>query len=213
MIAHNFGRELLERYGSPLYVYDLDEVESQAKALFDLLPKSAEVLYSVKANPIPEVCAALKSVGRRVEIASELELKVVLEAGFPPDELLCSGPGKTASLVREMLLAGVTHFSCDSWYDLERVAAVASATQKPANALLRLQVSGAPTGSVGVGALQSHFGADPAVLLNGGTARLASLRGAELTGVHIYSGGQIQSAEKLAASFEYAIHLAEEIVK
>ena len=166
MIAPSFSRELLERYGSPLYVYDLDEAERQAKALFELLPKGAQVLYSVKANPLPEVCAALKNAGCRVEIASLLELEVVREAGFAPDQIMCSGPGKTASLVRDMLVAGVTHFSCDSWYDLERLAGVASATKKPANALLRLQVLGAPSGSVGVGAMQSHFGADPAELLN-----------------------------------------------
>ena len=213
MAAHDFHRELLERYGSPLYVYDLEEAERQAKALFELLPKSAQVLYSVKANPIPEVCAALRAAGCRVEIASPLELKVVFEAGFAPDQILCSGPGKSAAVVREMLLAGVTHFSCDSWYDLERLASVASATKKPANALLRLQLSGAPAGSVGVGAMQSHFGADPAELLNGGAAKVGALRGAELAGIHIYSGGQIQSADKLASTFEHAIHLAEEIAE
>ena len=213
MAAHDFHRELLERYGSPLYVYDLEEAERQAKALLELLPNSAQVLYSVKANPIPEVCAALKAAGCRVEIASPLELKVVFEAGFAPDQILCSGPGKSAAVVREMLLAGVTHFSCDSWYDLERLASVASATKKPANALLRLQLSGAPAGSVGVGAMQSHFGADPAELLNGGAAKVGALRGAELAGIHIYSGGQIQSADKLASTFEHAIHLAEEIAE
>src|SRR5881227_936138 len=213
MIAPSFSRELLERYGSPLYVYDLDEAERQAKALFELLPKGAQVLYSVKANPLPEVCAALKNAGCRVEIASLLELEVVREAGFAPDRIMCSGPGKTASLVREMLHVGVNHFSCDSWYDLERLAGVASATKKRADALLRLQVSSAPTGAVGVGALQSHFGADPAELLNGGAARVGALRGAELAGIHIYSGGQIQSADKLAGTFEYAINLAEQIVQ
>lgn len=213
MIAPSFGRELLERYGSPLYVYDLDEAEHQAKALFELLPRSAQVLYSVKANPIPELCAALKTAGCRVEIAAPSELKVVFEAGFTPDRVLCSGPGKTVSVVREMLHAGVTHFSCDSWYDLERLSAVAAETKKTAQVLLRLQVSGAPHGSVGVGALQSHFGADPTELLNGGAARVAALRGAELTGIHIYSGGQIQSVDKLARTFEYAIHLAEDIVQ
>jgi diaminopimelate decarboxylase len=213
MAAHDFHRELLKRYGSPLYVYDVEEAERQAKALFELLPQSAQVLYSVKANPIPEVCASLKAAGCRVEIASPLELKVVFEAGFAPDQILCSGPGKSAAVVREMLLAGVTHFSCDSWYDLERLAGVASATKKPANALLRLQLSGAPAGSVGVGALQSHFGADPAELLNGGAARVGALRGAELAGIHIYSGGQIQGADRLASTFEHAIHLAEKIAE
>ena len=212
MIAHNFGQELLERYGSPLYIYDLDEAERQAKALFELLPKGAQVLYSVKANPIPELCAALRTAGCRAEIASPLELDVVREAGFTPDQILCSGPGKTASLVREMLLADVTHFSCDSWYDLERVAGIAAETKKPAKALLRLQVSGAPAGAVGVGAKESHFGADPAELLNR-VAWVGALRGTEFAGIHIYSGGQIQSADKLASTFEYAINLAEQIAQ
>jgi diaminopimelate decarboxylase len=211
MTTRDFRRELLERYGSPLYVYDLDEAERQARKLLGLLPESAQVLYSMKANPIPELTAALKTAGCRVEIASTLELRVAREAGLTPDRILCSGPGKTASLVREMLLAGVTHFSCDSWYDLERLAGVARETKKPAYALMRLQVSSAPSGSVGVGAMQSHFGADPAELLNGGAARVGALRGAELAGIHIYSGGQIQSADKLAGTFEYAIQIAEEI--
>jgi diaminopimelate decarboxylase len=94
---------------------------------------------------------------------------------------------------------------------LERLAGVAAETKKPAKALLRLQISGAPSGSVGVGAMQSHFGADPAELINGGADRLSKLCGAELAGIHIYSGGQIQSADKLAGTFEHAIHIAEEI--
>jgi diaminopimelate decarboxylase len=61
--------------------------------------------------------------------------------------------------------------------------------------------------------MQSHFGADPADLLNGGAARVRALRGAELAGIHIYSGGQIQSADKLAGTFEHALHLAEQIVE
>jgi diaminopimelate decarboxylase len=84
---------------------------------------------------------------------------------------------------------------------------------KHADALMRLQVSDLPSGMAGVGAMQSHFGADPAELINGGAARIGKLRGAELAGIHIYSGGQIQSDDKLAATFEHAIHVAEEIVE
>jgi diaminopimelate decarboxylase len=61
--------------------------------------------------------------------------------------------------------------------------------------------------------MQSHFGVDPGELLNGGVARVGALRGAELAGIHIYSGGQIQSADKLAGTFEHAIHLAEQIAQ
>jgi diaminopimelate decarboxylase len=211
MINRNFGRELLERYGSPLYVYDLEEAEHRANALFDLLPKSAKLLYALKANPVADLNAALKAAGCRAEIASVAELKVALEAGFVPNEILCSGPGKTSAIVREALLAGVTNFSCDSWYDLERLAAVASAARKPASALLRIHLSEKAAAAAGVGAMQSHFGADPAELLDGGATRLAKLRGIELVGIHVYSGTQIQTPEKLAGTFEHAIHVAEEI--
>src|SRR6185436_16429110 len=102
MIAHSFGRELLKRFGSPLYVYDLNEAELRARTLLGLLPESAQLIYSVKANPIPEVAAALKVAGCHVEIAADAELKVAREGGFTPNQILCSGPGKTASIVRKM---------------------------------------------------------------------------------------------------------------
>jgi diaminopimelate decarboxylase len=213
MISPSFGRELLQLYGSPLYVYDLEEAERRATALLELLPKSAKLLYALKANPVPDLNAALKAAGCQVEIASTEELNIALEAGFAPNEILCSGPGKTEAIVREALLAGVTYFSCDSWYDFERLAEVASAARRTASVLLRIHLSERAAAAAGVGAAQSHFGADPAELLNGGATRLARLRGVELAGIHVYSGTQIQTPERLAATFEHAIHVAEEIVR
>jgi len=213
MINDSFGRELLERYGSPLYAYDLEEAERRAKALCELLPKSAKLLYALKANPVPDVCATLQAAGCRVEIASVAELKIALEASFVPNEILCSGPGKTVAIVRDALHAGVTHFSCDSWYDLERLAAVASAARMTASALLRIHLSDKAAAAAGVGAMHSHFGAEPTELLDGGATRLAQLRRVELAGIHVYSGTQIQNPEKLAGTFEHAIHVAEEIVR
>ncbi len=212
MISRSFYCELLERYSSPLYVYDLEEAECRAKALFELLPKRAKLLYALKANPIADLCAALREAGCRVEIASVLELEIALEAGFRPNEIFFSGPGKTPAIIREALLAGVTQFSCDSWYDMERLAEVASAAKTPISALLRIHLSDAEAAAAGVGAMQSHFGAELAELLDGGAKRLAQLRGVELAGIHVYSGTQIQSPEGLARAFEHAIQLAEEIV-
>jgi diaminopimelate decarboxylase len=79
--------------------------------------------------------------------------------------------------------------------------------------LLRIHLSKKAAAAAGVGAVQSHFGADPAELLNGGSTRLARLRGLELAGIHVYSGTQIQTPEKLAGTFEHTIHVAEEIVR
>ncbi len=209
MVSRRFYGELLKRYGSPLYIYDLAEAEGRAKALLELLPTHARLYYALKANPIADLGAALKAAGCRVEIASLLELKIAQEAGFQPNEMLFSGPGKSPAIIQEALFAGVTQFSCDSWYDMERLAEVASAAKKPVSALLRIHLSGTAAAAAGVGAMQSHFGAEPAELLVGGAQRLAQLRGVELTGIHVYSGTQIQSPADLARTVEHTVELAE----
>lgn len=209
MVSRSFYGELLKRYGSPLYIYDLAEAECRAKVLIELLPQRAKLYYALKANPIADLCAALRETGCRVEIASIWELKIALQAGFLPQAILFSGPGKTSEITHEALLAGVTQFSCDSWYDMERLAEVALAAKKPVSALLRIHLSGTATAAAGVGAMQSHFGAEPAELLDGGAERLAQLRGVELAGIHVYSGTQIQNPADLARTVEHTIELAE----
>ena len=43
--------ELAERFGTPLYVYDLDVIERQVTTLQAVLPPRVELAYAVKANP------------------------------------------------------------------------------------------------------------------------------------------------------------------
>ena len=62
--------DLAERYGTPLYVYDLDVVDRQGTALRSILPASFEVAYAVKANPALAVVAHLGSIGLGIDVAS-----------------------------------------------------------------------------------------------------------------------------------------------
>ncbi len=43
--------ELAERFGTPVYVYDLAVIDRQVAALQAVLPPVAELAYAVKANP------------------------------------------------------------------------------------------------------------------------------------------------------------------
>ena len=52
MIAPALGQSLLAKYGSPLYAYDLEEVDRRVRTLLDVLPRGATVFYSLKANPL-----------------------------------------------------------------------------------------------------------------------------------------------------------------
>ena len=49
----SFLKKCAERYGSPLYVYDLNKLDKTFNDLKKSLPKKSKILYSIKANPTP----------------------------------------------------------------------------------------------------------------------------------------------------------------
>ncbi|MFD0350553.1 type III PLP-dependent enzyme [Kitasatospora aburaviensis] len=175
----------MRRYGSPLYVYDLDRVALAAADLRAALPERARLYYSLKANPHPELVRALRLAGCRPEICSTGELAAALAAGFDGADCLYGGPGKTARELREALAAGVRTFSVESPADLRRVGAEARAHGVTARCLLRINGTGAGAG-VGLrmtgGA--SQFGHDIA----DGLPDLAefTVDGVELCGLHFF---------------------------
>ncbi|MCX5387055.1 type III PLP-dependent enzyme [Streptomyces sp. NBC_00083] len=138
--------ELVRRYGSPLYVYDLGRVEAAAADLRAALPDGSRLYYSLKANPHPELVRTLRLAGCLPEICSTGELASALAAGFEGADCLYGGPGKTAGEVREALAAGVRTFSVESPADLRRVGAQASALGVTARCLLRVNGAGAGAG-------------------------------------------------------------------
>lgn len=57
MIAHE---ELTRRFGTPLYVYDLEQVRAGRDQLFASLPPGFCVYYALKANPHPDIAMAVR---------------------------------------------------------------------------------------------------------------------------------------------------------
>lgn len=76
-------------------MYDLDVTAQSRAQLFGLLPEGFAVYYALKANPHPEIARELREGGCRAEISSTGELANALTAGFAPEDILYTGPGKT----------------------------------------------------------------------------------------------------------------------
>lgn len=75
--------ELASRFGTPLYVQDLDPIQGRVDELhaFDV------VRYAVKANPSLAVLRAMRAAGAVVDCVSEGEIRRALAAGFEPEEI------------------------------------------------------------------------------------------------------------------------------
>jgi diaminopimelate decarboxylase len=198
--------EVAERYGTPAYVYDLEEVRLAHADLRRGLPGEAVLYYSLKANPHPAVVAELLELGCRAEVSSPGEIRAALGAGADPSDLLLTGPGKTEQLVALALHLGLTRFSVESPGDLAQVESLADGRDLAVDALLRVNadepVPGAGLAMTGVA---SQFGADASWVVR----EPGRFRG--VTGLHFYMGTNLVGEDVLVRQFEVGLGLAERL--
>lgn len=86
--------EAAERWGTPLYVTDLDRALANARAWAEALPGSL-VAYAVKANSDPALLRRLADEGFGFEVVGPIELALALRAGCPPERIVVNGVGQT----------------------------------------------------------------------------------------------------------------------
>lgn len=102
-------RELLveaaERWGTPLYVTDLDQAAANAHAWQTALP-GALVAYAVKANPDPALLRRLAAEGFGFEVVGPVELTLALQAGCDPERIVVNGVGQTDADLADALAGG-----------------------------------------------------------------------------------------------------------
>ncbi|CAL9619331.1 type III PLP-dependent enzyme [Streptomyces sp. enrichment culture] len=200
-------RRLVERYGSPLYVYDLARVRTALEDLRAALPQPSRIYYSLKANPHPGLVAELRRGGARAEVTSRGELAAALEAGHPAAELMYSGPGKVRAELDEAITAGMRTFSAESFGDLERIGAAAAEHGVTADCVLRINAAGAP-GQAGLrmtGA-PSQFGFDLDDLAEHRARLLA--QGTRIVGMHFFPLTNARDEEGLCAELAQSVRTA-----
>ena len=98
-------REAAERWGTPLYVTDLEGAADRARAWQEALP-AALVAYAVKANPDPALLRRLADEGTGFEVVGPVELALVLRAGAPAERIVVNGVGQTDADLRDALATG-----------------------------------------------------------------------------------------------------------
>lgn len=199
-------RALVERYGSPLYVYDLTDVTDAVADLREALPPSAGVYYSLKANTNPWVLSELRRAGCRAEVSSQGELTAALAARFDAAHCLYTGPGKTHDEILTALRAGVRTFSAESLGDLRRLAAAARECKLTPECLLRVNTAGT-AGASGLrmaGASQFGFDADRPEEW----AAAVEVPDVVLAGLHFFPVGDVREKQVLLAEFRHSLATA-----
>jgi diaminopimelate decarboxylase len=98
-------REAADRWGTPLYVTDLDRAAANAQSWRHAMPE-ALVAYAVKANPDPALLARLAADGFGFEVVGPVELALALRAGADPARIVVNGVGQTDADLAAALATG-----------------------------------------------------------------------------------------------------------
>ena len=208
-------RELAARYGTPLYVYDLDVIERQISYLRAVLPGRSDLAYAVKANPALAVVAFLGRLGLGADVASGGELATAVRAGIDPDKIVMTGPGKREEELNDAVQAGIRAVTVESLGELTRLERVARAARRRQPVVLRAAVAETArlervrlVGDDGAG----KFGMDAADLVD--AARLAARsRHVELLGLHAFGASNVLEASALVAHVATTARAARELAR
>jgi diaminopimelate decarboxylase len=204
------ARAAADRFGTPLYLYDLARLRADVSAVAAAFPEPWLRLYSLKANPLPALVHEIAAAGFGVSAVSRGELALAAEAGVLPANTALEGIGKTdADMVRAAELA--RSGSPLLWVSLESVedAAALAALDTPMDVLVRVNPSVVPETHAGlaVGAAVSKFGVLPEELpavieAGGGPSGPLHWRG-----VHLHIGSQLGAVDAWRSAFRIGLRL------
>jgi diaminopimelate decarboxylase len=197
---------LIERFGSPLYVFSEKRIAQNTRSLrraIESIHPRVKLCYASKANSNMAVLAAVRSAGGDIEVNSGGELFKAQKVGFRPDQMIFNGVSKTDEEIRAAISCEIMAINIDSLYELDQVARVARAIGKRANIALRIVPEIVTRSHIGLqtGLLSSKFGLSPSEIDEAFARALDARDAINFAGVHIHIGSQTPDAEPYARSF------------
>ncbi len=205
-------RELVEEYGTPLYVLDYETMVHRIKsfqgALNEMTPPG-RAFYAGKAFLTTAMAGFLKEQGMGLDVVSGGELYTALAAGFNMKNIVFHGNVKTADEIRLALTHDVGYVVVDSLDELRLINDIAQSMGRKAPVLLRLTpgIEAHTHAFIQTGQFDSKFGFAMVDGIHEVAVRTA-LSSAHITlkGFHAHIGSQIfdedpfvHNAERLMA--------------
>ncbi|WP_082319641.1 diaminopimelate decarboxylase [Candidatus Thioglobus autotrophicus] len=155
--------DLMDRYGSPLYVYSRTDIENNWREFDSAFGDHPHlVCYAVKANSNIAVLNVLAKIGAGFDIVSIGELERVLAAGGQASNCVFSGVAKTQVEIKRGLEAGIRCFNVESAAELGRIEQVASGmnVQAPISIRVNPNVDAKTHPYISTGLKENKFGVD-----------------------------------------------------
>lgn len=191
-----FSKELIHKFTltpTPFYFYDselLDQTLSSLQREAD--PYGFIVHYALKANSENAILSRIKAYGFGADCVSGNEVLRAVENGFPGEQIVFAGVGKSDDEIIAGLTNNIHSFNCESMQELEVIDQIAGSMNKIAPVALRLNpnVSANTHKYITTGLEENKFGINQWEL-ESIVEKLKTLKNLHLTGLHFHIGSQI----------------------
>jgi len=195
-----------QEFGSPVYVYDADTIKKQYKTLTNAFKpvKKVKVHYAVKALSNISVLKLLSSLGSGLDTVSIQEVRLGLEAGVDPKNIIYTPNGVSLEEIEIAAKLGV-QINIDNLSILEQFGTKHPDT--PVCIRINPHVMAGGNTNISVGHIDSKFGISIHQLPL--MERIVENTGMKINGIHMHTGSDILDIEV----FLYAAEILFETAK
>ncbi|MGO1542902.1 MAG: diaminopimelate decarboxylase [Gulosibacter sp.] len=200
--------QLLQDFGSPLYVIDETDVRERAAAAaqdfttaFTDIGAEVELHYASKAFLSIDVARWMAEAGLGLDVSSGGELEVALAAGIAPKEIGLHGNNKSIVEIERAVEVGVGSIIIDSLQEVERIADAAARAGKIQPVMVRLNagIHASTHSYLATSHEDQKFGLTFDVAREA-IARIRELDSLELLGLHSHIGSSIYEPSGFGAA-------------
>lgn len=133
--------DLANKYGTPLYVFDVDQIRSQIKKFKSAFEKENlkyQISYASKAFAVKAIYQVMKQEDVHVDVVSGGELYTALSAGFPSKKISFHGNNKSFDELEMAVKNHVGVIMLDNFHEIELLTQILKEQQTSIDVMLRL---------------------------------------------------------------------------
>ena len=184
--------QLVEQFGSPIYVYDAEKIKSQYNRLSKAFSKvdKLRINYAMKALSNVAVLQLLKEMGAGLDTVSIQEVQLGLHAGYEPEKIFYTPNGVSLEEIEEVNAMGV-QINIDNLSILEQFGT--KHPNVPVCIRINPHVMAGGNTNISVGHIDSKFGISIHQLPL--LVRIVENTKMNIVGIHMHTGSDILDIE------------------
>jgi diaminopimelate decarboxylase len=189
------GKDLLqlaEQFGTPLYVYDAEKIQSQFNRLTKAFSKveKLRINYAMKALSNISILQLLKDMGSGLDTVSIQEVLLGLHSGYAPEKIFYTPNGVSLEEIEEVNALGV-QINIDNLSILEQFGT--KHPNVPVCIRINPHVMAGGNTNISVGHIDSKFGISIHQLPH--LVRIVENTKMNIVGIHMHTGSDILDIE------------------